>query len=61
MCAYHEMLVRGLHVQYNKLSERSVINLEVRDLNNKENLIGQNGSILVDNVACNSGVEKKRV
>ena len=51
MCAYYEMLVKGLHVQYNKLEERSVINLEVRDLNNKENMIGQNGSILVDKVA----------
>ena len=51
VCAYHEILVRGLHVQYNKLEEKSVINFEVRDLNNKENMIGQNGSILVDKVA----------
>ena len=45
------MFVRGLHVQYNKLEDKSVINFEVRDLNNKENLIGQNGTILVDKVA----------
>ena len=51
VCAYYGMLVRGLHVQYNKLEEKSVINFEVRDLNNKENLIGQNGTILVDKVA----------
>ena len=42
------MLGRGLHVQYNKLEEKSVINFEVRDLNNKDNVIGQN-----------SGVEKR--
>ena len=43
VCAYHEILVRGLHVQYNKLEEKSVIKFDVRDLNNKENMIGQNG------------------
>ena len=51
MCTYYEMLVRGLHVQYNKLEERSVINWEVRDLNNKENVIGQNGITLLDKMA----------
>ena len=45
------MLVRGLHVQYNKLEEMSVVNLEVRDLNNKENVIGQNGITLLDKMA----------
>ena len=35
-----------------------VINFDVRDLNNKENMIGQNGLILLDKMAQNSGVEK---
>ena len=54
MCAYYEMLVRGLHVRYNKLEERSVINWEVRDLNKKENVIGQNEIILLDKMASNN-------
>ena len=49
--AYHKILVRGLHVQQNKLEEVSVIKFDVRDLNNKEkndrtkwlDVIGQNG------------------
>ena len=36
----------------------SVINFDVRDLNNKENMIGQNGLMLLDKMAQNSGVEK---
>ena len=51
VCAYHKTLVRGLHVQQNKLEEVSVINFDVRDLNNKENMIGQNGLILLDKMA----------
>ena len=34
--------------------------MEVRDLNNKENLIGQSGTILVGKVASNRGVEKSK-
>ena len=51
MCAYHKILVRDLYVQQNKLEEMSVINFDVRDLNNKENMIGKNGLILLDKMA----------
>ena len=57
MCAYHKILVRGLHVQQNKLEEVSVINFDVRDLNNKKNMIGQNGLMLLDKMAQNVHVE----
>ena len=38
----------------------SVINFGVRDLNTKEIMIGQSGLVLLDKVASNSGVEKRK-
>ena len=40
------------------MEEVSVVNFVDRDLNNKRNLIGQNGLMLLDKMAQNNGVEK---